>query len=296
MNDYICIPFEIVKNIGAAIPLLRHAKEKHSQRRYDLLVDVERPFRVFAKLIKRSNGMLDIRDKLILEIGPGNSFAMAMLFIAHGAKKVYLVDRFKHLFWDDHDINFHKHIIDRLKNSNYSFSSIAIEAISFNKRGSISFDCDRIEYRFGDAANLPIDDESVDFVFSNAVLEHVHHIHKAIKEIARITKTSGIGAHEIDLRDHFFQNTPLRLLQYSDYLWNLMAWYRPGYTNRLRLSDYLSLFKNAGFSVKKLEPSREYDGNFSNIKMNKTFKIYPPEELKVLAFYTFLQKEGNNAI
>lgn len=48
INDYIRILFEIVKNISTIILLTRHAKEKHSQRRYDLLVDVERPFQVFA--------------------------------------------------------------------------------------------------------------------------------------------------------------------------------------------------------------------------------------------------------
>lgn len=59
-NDYICILFEIVENIGTIILLPRHAKEKHSRRRCDLLVDVERPFSSLCKLIKRSNGMLDM--------------------------------------------------------------------------------------------------------------------------------------------------------------------------------------------------------------------------------------------
>lgn len=291
MNDYICIPFEIVKNISAAIPLLRHAKEKHSQRRYDLLVDVERPFRVFAKLIKRSNGMLDIRDKLILEIGPGNSLAMAMLFIAHGAKKVYLVDRFKHLFWDNRDIDCHKKIMEEIKESGAPYASSVVNSISFdNNRNTINFDSNKIEYRCTDTTILPFADDSIDCVFSNAVLEHVHNSKQVINELARVTKKGGIGIHEIDFRDHFVKQKPLRLLRYPEWLWNIMSWNRPGYTNRLRFSDYLSLFKLAGFDIQKHLTIREYKGDIGILKLNTRFKTYSQDELRVLASWIMTKK------
>ncbi|GAH95169.1 unnamed protein product, partial [marine sediment metagenome] len=74
-----------------------------------------------------------------------------------------------------------------------------------NNRNSINFDSDKIEYRCTDTANLPFADNSIDCVFSNAVLEHIHNPQKVICEIARVTKRIGIGIHEVDFRDHFFK-------------------------------------------------------------------------------------------
>lgn len=290
------ISLEIAKNIGAGVPLLRHLKEKHSQRRRDLLADIGRPFDVFEGLINRCGENLEIKDKVVLEIGPGNSLAIGLLFLVCGARKVYLVDRFKHLFWDKCDIAFHKKLLAKIEEKNFPFASIASKAITFTHNGSIDLDSNKLEYRFGDAANLPLDDCCIDIVFSNAVFEHVHNAGKAINEMGRVTKKGGIGTHEIDLRDHFFQNTPLRLLQYSDLLWNLMTWNRPGYTNRLRLPDYLEIFRGSGFLVKRLETTREYEGGISSLKIARKFRDYSYEDLRILAFWVLLQKEDGNAI
>ena len=289
MNEFVQISVEIIKNIGASIPLLRHLKEKYSWRRIDLLSDINRFFNIFENLLNRCNGSLDIKDKVILEIGPGNSLATGLLFLSYGAKKVFLVDRFKHLFWDEYDINMHKKVLKLIGEKKLPFATAASEAVIFTHNGSVNFDNHKLEYHFGDAANLPLDNNFIDVVFSNAVLEHVHNVKKAINEIGRVTTTGGISIHEIDLRDHFYQDTPLRLLQYPDWLWNLMTWNRPGYTNRLRLPDYLKLFRASGFLVKKLKYTREYEGDLSKLKIVKRFQRYSNEELKVLAFFVILQ-------
>jgi hypothetical protein len=70
-----------------------------------------------------------------------------------------------------------------------------------------------------------------------------------------------------------------------------MTWNRPGYTNRLRLSDYLYLFEASGFSVKKLETAREYTGELSNLRITRKFKGYSYKEMKILAFWVLLQKK-----
>ena len=123
------------------------------------------------------------------------------------------------------------------------------------------------------------------------MLEHIHNVKEAINEMARVTKPGGINIHSVDLRDHFFKATPLRLLQFSDWIWNLMTWNRPGYTNRFRLSDYMKLFKSSDFLVKKLETTRKYAANLSSLKIARKFKeAYLSEELKILSFWVLLQK------
>ncbi len=287
MSNPVNVPLEIIKNAAAGVPFLRHMKEKYSQKRSDLLADSERPFDVFRNMLERCGPDIDFKGKTVLEVGPGNSLGIGLLFLAHGARKVYLIDRFKHLFWDDRDIAYHQEIIMKIEESSLPFASSAAEAVSFD-RGTIVCNPDKLEYRFSDSATLPLEASSVDCVFSNAVLEHVHRIKDAIQEFARVTRKGGIGIHEVDLRDHFFQQTPLRLLQYPDWLWNLMAWNRPGYTNRLRFSDYMKHFDDEGFKIGKEIILKKYVEKIQGV--SGRFQKYPPDELAILAFGVVLRR------
>ena len=65
-------------------------------------------------------------------------------------------------------------------------------------------DCDLIDYRKGVAESLPIEDNSVDFVFANMYLHHVEDPAIAIKEMARILKPGGKIAIT-DLDEHNFE-------------------------------------------------------------------------------------------
>lgn len=64
--------------------------------------------------------------------------------------------------------------------------------------------CDLIDYRRGDAENLPIADNTVDFVFANMYLHHVEDPASAIKEMVRILKPGGKIAIT-DLDEHNFE-------------------------------------------------------------------------------------------
>ena len=50
---------------------------------------------------------------------------------------------------------------------------------------------DSIDYRIGESENLPIENDSVDYVFSNMYLHHTESPLKAIREMARILKKEG---------------------------------------------------------------------------------------------------------
>lgn len=50
---------------------------------------------------------------------------------------------------------------------------------------------DTIDYRLGEAENLPIEDKVVDYVFANMYLHHVENPLVAIKEMARTLKPGG---------------------------------------------------------------------------------------------------------
>lgn len=62
---------------------------------------------------------------------------------------------------------------------------------------------DGIEYRVGEAEDLPIPDETVDYVFANMYLHHVESPQKTIKEMVRILKPGGMLVIT-DLDEHTF--------------------------------------------------------------------------------------------
>jgi len=60
-----------------------------------------------------------------------------------------------------------------------------------------------VDFRIGEAERLPVEDESVDYVFANMLLHHVEHPLAAIKEMARILKKGGTLVIT-DLDEHEF--------------------------------------------------------------------------------------------
>lgn len=63
---------------------------------------------------------------------------------------------------------------------------------------------DTIDYRVGDAESLPIEDNSVDYVFANMFLHHIKDPILAIKEMVRIVRPSGKVVIS-DLDTHTFE-------------------------------------------------------------------------------------------
>lgn len=63
---------------------------------------------------------------------------------------------------------------------------------------------DAVDYRIGEAENLPIEDKVVDYVFANMYLHHVENPPVAIKEMARILKLGGMLVIT-DLDEHNFE-------------------------------------------------------------------------------------------
>jgi len=74
---------------------------------------------------------------------------------------------------------------------------------------------DGIEYRVGEAENLPIPDGTVDYVFANMYLHHVESPPEAIQEMARVLKPRG-KLVITDLDEHTFEF--LRTEQYDRWL------------------------------------------------------------------------------
>jgi SAM-dependent methyltransferase len=130
-----------------------------------------------------------------------------------------------------------------------------------------------------------IPDSSVDFIWSNAVLEHVRKREFApmMCELRRIIAENGVCSHTIDLRDHL--GYALNNLRFSHALWESEFMVRSGiYTNRIRYSEMLNIFKQAGFDAQVVN-KQSWDTLPTPVnKFNKEFRRLPEEELKIWEF------------
>jgi SAM-dependent methyltransferase len=120
-----------------------------------------------------------------------------------------------------------------------------------------------------DAANTDLPDESVDYHISTTVFEHIpgDDIKRILKEAKRILKKDGIAIHFIDLSDHFQHQdksiTSINFLRYSEKEWDKIAGNEFAYCNRLRASDYLTIFEGSGFDVCRKEVQEDKEARRS---------------------------------
>lgn len=115
---------------------------------------------------------------------------------------------------------------------------------------------------------------------SNEVLEHVPPDQLAVLLKALRAVTKGITTHSIDYSDHYARSdksvSRLNFLRYSDKEWRPFNSGRQ-YVNRLRHSDYVRMFKQAGFTI--LEESSEAGEPPLDLKITDQFKRYDPQDL-----------------
>jgi SAM-dependent methyltransferase len=205
-----------------------------------------------AYAIQLSNGYLkQLADRgispegaQILEIGPGLDFAPQLVLASHGAKLI-LADRFLSK-WDD---AYHPEFYRRF-NTRWSAPSAAIdEAIAAN-----GYPPGFCLAEPAEALNS-VPDASCDVVFSTSVLEHVYDLPAVCRSLARVTKPGGVGFHSIDFRDHWNFDRPLDFLLFgSDSYQARLTRGRVGRGNRLRLSEHLARFHEAGFKIESVKP------------------------------------------
>src|SRR5262249_42877417 len=95
-----------------------------------------------------------------------------------------------------------------------------------------------------------VPDQSVDFLFSHAVLEHVtkNQFRLLVQETQRILRPEGVASHVIDFRDHL--QYALNNLRFSERAWEGRFMSCSGfYTNRIPWPEMKQIFEDNGFTV-----------------------------------------------
>ncbi|HJS91160.1 MAG TPA: class I SAM-dependent methyltransferase [Steroidobacteraceae bacterium] len=132
--------------------------------------------------------------------------------------------------------------------------------------------------------------ESVDFIWSHAVLEHVRRdrVRDMIRETRRILRRDGICSHRIDLTDHL--GGSLNNLRIPGSWWEREWMARSGfYTNRLRKCDFIAMFEEAGFLVDVVSVDQWESVPIKRWLLAREFRSLSNDELRVKAISVLLR-------
>jgi len=220
---------------------------------------LDKHFENMKELIHSSN--LSLKDKVCLELGPGNSYINAYNLLMNGAKRVILVDKFPRHIKTKKQKRYFENELDYIKKK---FNK---KRLFFIKNGKI--DKRYIRFIVGDFAKIRID-EKINFVLSISVLEHIKNIKEVISKLSEIVEEKGLMYHSIDLRDHYNFDEPFLFYKYSSITWNkYLTKEGISFTNRIRYNEYLNMFKITGFKIMN-QSIKKF--SLSKVSINKEFQ------------------------
>jgi SAM-dependent methyltransferase len=177
----------------------------------------------------------------ILELGVGDSLASALVAYGYRARQVYLADVGPFARTDP---QLYKSLADSLAHSGLEVPDIS----GVRSLDEVMKLCNATYLTRGLASLREIPDNSVDFVFSQAVLEHIRKEEFAatLLELRRILKPTGRASHVIDFKDHL--NEGLNHLRFPEKVWESRVMADSGfYTNRIQAPSMLKIFERCGF-------------------------------------------------
>lgn len=247
---------------------------------------MERPvyaYGVFQRHFDRAKPVAGDSGFVAMEIGPGDSLFSALIARGYGAAKTYLVDVG----------NFAANQLEPYQRMQRFLheQGLPVPDISSCRTVQEVLSVCQGEYLTAGVDDLQrIPDQSVDFVWSQAVLEHIRRgeFLDFMREIRRTLRKSGICSHRIDLMDHL--GGALNNLRFSDRLWesNFMA--ASGfYTNRIRYNEMSNLFRRAGFDAEVVQIDRWDRLPTPKSSLADPFRTLPDDELCISGFDVLLR-------
>jgi SAM-dependent methyltransferase len=225
-------------------------------------------------------------DFTVLELGPGDSLATAVISKSLGASQTWLVDAGS---FAATGMRVYTALFDYLQQQRmWVPSTTALREVA-----DILKTCHCVYLTDGVRSLAQLPSDSVDYCFSNAVLEHVpkSDFPLLVTELIRVLKPDGISVHRVDLKDHL--GGKLNNLRFSEATWESSLFRSSGfYTNRIRFDEMLAIFQQAGFDYQlprvlhweKLPTPRD--------RLDQSFRYLPEDDLLVSGFDVVLKRKG----
>ena len=224
----------------------------------------------------------ELKNKTILEIGPGDSVNSALIASAYGAKSILLDSHLASI----QDIDFYKYQAKLLSEKGLKVNDLS----SINSFDELLNELDASYITEGIAGFSLIESESVDIIFSQAVLEHIRksEFDDLLIENRRILKKDGLCSHSIDLKDHL--SYELNNLRFSEKIWESKIMSSASfYTNRIGFDEMIDKFNYFGFYTDVTEVIKWDELPTPISKMSSPFRERGEDSLLVSEFKVLLK-------
>lgn len=238
---------------------------------------------VFKKHFNEARSLRPFNGFVGLELGPGDSLISAIVAYAFGASAYHLVDIGA---FAQAGVRPYQAMADFLADQGMP----RLDVDNLTSVDTILSACRATYWTSGLASLRAISDQSVDFVWSHSVLEHVRQAEflETMRESRRVLRADGISSHWVDLKDHL--GGALDNLRFSESIWE--SPFMTGsdfYTNRIRYSEMLALFREAGFEPNVVHSNRWDRLPTPRSKLHDRFSNLPEHELCVQGFHVVLR-------
>ncbi|MBD3314506.1 MAG: methyltransferase domain-containing protein [Chitinivibrionales bacterium] len=232
-----------------------------------------------------------LRNKAVLEFGPGDIPGVAFLLYAYGAETVQCVDRFPLSKLNRKNIDVYQHLLESLRGEDRRRGESAFVEKANPRSG---LDPRVISYKVTkDGLSRAVD--AFDLILSRAVLEHVNDLEQTMLDIKRSMKKNGTSLHKVDLRSHGLDRyTDYDFLTWPQHLYKMMYSHK-GVPNRWRADKYRCLAQRAGLRIIKLEPTGAFDPKTLSpihAKVAKKFRDVSIHELVWRGFWIHLEHDS----
>lgn len=202
---------------------------------------------------------------VVVELGPGDSIATAVIARAYGAGTTYLVDVGRYASWE----------MAPYRELGIALAAQGRPVPELDQARSVDELLEAVGAHYlteGHRSLMSLPQSCADLVFSQAVLEHIPltEFSELISALLRVQKVGGFGSHRIDFKDHLGES--LHSLRFSPRIWETWLVRSSGfYTNRLRISQVVQIFQDAGFVVVRRREERWPEIPLPRRAMHPTF-------------------------
>jgi SAM-dependent methyltransferase len=231
--------------------------------------------------------------KRLLEYGPGDVPAVALLMVAHGAESVVCVDRFPLLDLSETNGAVVRSLLQGLDGERRRRAESCFVSSGDPESGLSS----RIRYLIRPSGLSGLRD-AVDLVLSRSVLEHVDDLPATFADMYAALREGGLAVHKVDLKSHgLHKDNSLDFLTWPQGLWSLMYSNR-GVPNRWRIDTHRRAMAASGLHALSLRPTLVADPReMQDVRphLSRPFRSISDEDLSWLGYWAVLQKGARTA-
>lgn len=215
---------------------------------------------------------------VVLELGPGDAIASAILTPAFGGSASYQVDVGTYA---TRDLTVYRKLALACEQRGHNAPSLE----GARTLEDLQDVCNANYMTEGLKSLKDIPESSVDFIYSQSCIEHIRlaELPETMVELRRILRPGGVASHWVDLQDHL--GGRLNNLRVKRSLWEADWFAGSGfYTNRVRYSQLCQMARDAGFEVTTSAPQRWEALPTRKQRMAEEYRCLPDNELNIKGF------------